>query len=182
MYDKLYYVGNARYIKLDIYPSKKNVKIGPNTPYTFDENDILNENSINYYKSFYPNGLRLHKVENSEEITNEDPNPSEVEALSQDSISKDAIDTTDNDSESEDSIPDEEVVLEAVVDEESTNLEATTEEMIEFLDLTYDEESIKSVARESGIKRINSDWDKTTIINKMIGNNPQFIINLIKNQ
>ena len=65
-YDRLDYVGNARYIVIDIYPHKSEVKISANNPYVFDENDVLNQTAIDYYKSLYDYGVRLHEVDSAD--------------------------------------------------------------------------------------------------------------------
>lgn len=182
IYDRLEYVGNARYIVIDIYPHKTGIRISSDNPYYFDNNDIINEDSIKYYESF--DGLRLVKCDEDQksdtEVQSDSINVSDSESESYTEVSE-SIDESDSteevNTEEVDSHKDE-----TSSDNTSSTEEATQEEIIEYLDLNYDDESIKDVARDSGIKRILGSWDKSTIISKIIENNPQYIINLMKAQ
>lgn len=53
------------------------------------------------------------------------------------------------------------------------------QELTEFLDLNYDDESIKSVASDAGVK-IGRTKDKGTIIQKIIDSNSDYVIKLMK--
>lgn len=196
VYDRLEYVGRSKYITVDICPLRNQVQVSAENPYIFKDGDVQDKYAIDYYKSLRPLGIRLHKSNSNPTI--------DIKSTTLDNKSVDDKEVSESTTEATNPVIEAEVTVTAedkheVIDEEvaeSPVIESTTEvvdhitpvsqlatneEMIEFLDLNYDDEVIRSVAKDAGVKRIQGTWSKMTIINKIIEVNTDYVINLMKN-
>lgn len=194
MYDKLLYIGKSRCITVDLFASRTSVRISKDHPYVFRSTDILSDEAIKYYKSLKPQGVVLggcndDKDEAPSEKVTPEVDTTEVESVEESAetpVEEDA--TTEEDTsepEVEESSDEDEATTEEVTQDETPveveiPSDVTQEELIEYLDLNYDDNTIKDLARDAGVKRVQSAWDKMTTINKILETNVAYVSNLIR--
>ena len=179
IYDKLEYVGNAHFVNVAILPKRVSVQLDKDHPYVFKDSDSLDEKAIKYYESMKRLGIVLHKVDDQNLVST--PALQKVEEVKPEPVVEEIPPVVEEPQVEEEVDPELEEV-EKSQDEEVTEEinEADNAELIEFLDLNYDEEALKSLAKDAGIKRVQSSWSKSELINKIIATNSDYVVNLMQ--
>lgn len=185
IYDKLVYVGKGKGAIVDILPSRVSIKITKDNPYVFKPYDSLDANAVKYYKSLESSvGVKLHEI--IDEVVESKSDNKVVEVKSDSDKNLQEVTSQVPEVETKVESDDKKEPIEEVKNEEPTSevvsnkLEASNSEMIEFLDMNYSDDELRSIARDCGIKRIMSSWDKETLIDKIISSNPEYVVNLMK--
>lgn len=185
-YDKIEYVGNAKYIVLNIYPTNKEVEVSKKKPYIFRPEDVIDARSLQYYKSLYKAGIRLHAVKvDSNEIPKVES--SEVQSKVDDKKVENPQTPPKVEEVKEEVKPPVENKEVKVKDEVKVENNDPTEvvvvnndELIEFLDTNFDDNSIRVTAKSAGIRRLPNNLSKMEIINKILDTNKDYVIGLLK--
>lgn len=182
VFNRLEYVGTGKGVIVNILPSRLSVKVSKDTPYEFRPTDQMDEVAEHYYKSMKSIGIELInndstpvniEVNNSDQVTE---NINESIKSNNEDASKDEI-TEFDDSADKENNPDQ--VTENIT--ENTSSDVNNDELIEYLDLTYSDDELRAIAKDAGVKRIQSSWDKQALIDKIIITNSEYVIKLMKN-
>lgn len=192
MYDRLEYRGNARGLVVTIPPSRARIEITKDNPYIFKEYDLMTEDAINYYKSLRSAGLVLVKkdgavLDNAQEDNTESSEVVEdTVEVDEDSVNTDndsVEDTVDDSTQDEDE--EEEEVVEDTTDTEEEEVtdpveidEGVIQELFEYLDMNYDDESIVELASAADVA-LGRLRKKESIISKILEDNPQYVLELV---
>lgn len=163
----------------------------------FEEDDLLDEKAINYYKQFEDLNVHLHldNEDNHEEqsidnwTTNEESVEEPIEDI-QNLISETPIEATETGISEEIQEQPEEELTESPLTEESVEEPVSSEEipvieesdraeMIAYLDATYDKDGLKNLAKELGVE-FNSRISIEKLIEKLIDEKSAEILEMMK--
>ena len=156
----LIYRGSAVSMTFPLY-SGVNITLKPEEVYEFKPTDLLTSVAMEYYESLKTCDVFIVEDEKEEmEVVTKKAEASKVE-------------------EPKNEEPKVEVVKDVIEEvKEEKQEEITDNELIEFLDVNYDESGIKNLSRQVGNK---PNGKKITVIKKIISTNRDFVIQLMKN-
>jgi hypothetical protein len=179
VFNRLEYVGTGKGVIVNILPSRLSVKVSKDIPYEFRPTDQMDEVAEKYYKSMRSVGIRLITDETESEITKA-PEITEVKPESTQSQEDSTQEELSSDNITSDVVSEEDK-SESDVHETAEVTEVNNAELIEFLDLNYSDDDLRNIAKDAGVKRIQSSWTKQTLIDKIISTNVEYVVKLIKN-